>query len=67
MQSEFLNQQRDDMVEREAAIELREKIEQQELLLEFLLLVQQRKQEASEKLQHTVSFPSSDIEEVTKQ
>lgn len=55
------------MEEREAAIELRERIEEQELLLEFLLLVQQRKQEVAEKLQHTVSFLCSDIEEVTKQ
>ncbi|KAK4285947.1 hypothetical protein QN277_002571 [Acacia crassicarpa] len=67
LQSEFLNKQRDDMVDREAAIELRERIEEQELLLEFLLLVQQRKQEAAEKLQHTVSFLCSDIEEVAKQ
>ncbi|KAI4322945.1 hypothetical protein L6164_022592 [Bauhinia variegata] len=67
LQSQFLNDQRDDMEEREAAIELREMIEEQELLLEFLLLLQQRKQEAADKLQHTVSFLCSDIEEVTKQ
>ncbi|KAJ1403430.1 Protein kinase domain [Sesbania bispinosa] len=67
LQSEFLNQQRDDMEEREAAIELRQKIEDQELLLEFLLLLQQRKQEVAEKLQHTISFLCSDIDEVTKQ
>ncbi|XP_057453413.1 protein SPA1-RELATED 3-like isoform X2 [Lotus japonicus] len=67
LQSEFLNEQRDDMEEREAAIELRERTEDQELLLEFLLLLQQRKQEIAEKLQHTISFLSSDIEEVTKQ
>nr|KYP58861.1 Protein SPA1-RELATED 3 [Cajanus cajan] len=67
LQSEFLNEQRDDMEEREAAIELRQRIEDQELLLEFLLLLQQRKQEVAEKLQHTISFLCSDIEEVTKQ
>ncbi|XP_061347949.1 protein SPA1-RELATED 3-like [Gastrolobium bilobum] len=66
LQSEFLNEQRDDMVDREAAIELRQRIEDQELLLEFLLLLQQRKQEVAEKLQHTISFLCSDIEEVTK-
>lgn len=55
------------MEEREAAIELRQKIEDQEMLLEFLLLLQQRKQEVAEKLQHTISFLCSDIEEVTKQ
>ncbi|KAG4960796.1 hypothetical protein JHK82_037473 [Glycine max] len=67
LQSDFLNEQRDDMEEREAAIELRQRIDDQELLLEFLLLLQQRKQEVAEKLQHTVSFLCSDIEEVTKQ
>ncbi|KAI4333662.1 hypothetical protein L6164_018442 [Bauhinia variegata] len=67
LQSEFLNEQRDDMEEREAALELREKIEEHELLLEFLLLLQQRKEEVADKLQQTVSFLSSDIEEVTKQ
>ncbi|KAJ7948658.1 SPA1-related 3 isoform 3 [Quillaja saponaria] len=67
LQSEFLNEQRDDMEEREAAIELRERLEEEELLLEFLFLIQQRKQEAADKLKHTVSFLCSDIEEVTKQ
>ncbi|CAJ2659796.1 unnamed protein product [Trifolium pratense] len=66
LQSEFLNEQRDDMEEREAAIELRQKIEDQELLLEFLSLLKQRKQEVAERLQHTISFLCSDIEEVTK-
>ena len=55
------------MEEREAAIELRHRIEDQELLLEFLLLIQHRKREVAEKLQHTISFLCSDIEEVTKQ
>ncbi|KAF4386646.1 hypothetical protein F8388_006601 [Cannabis sativa] len=67
LQSEFLNEPRDDLEEREAAIELREQIEEQELLLEFLLLIQQRKLEAADKLQNTLSFLCSDIEEVTKQ
>ncbi|KAK7244287.1 hypothetical protein RIF29_39107 [Crotalaria pallida] len=67
LQSEFLNEQRDDMEEREAAIELRQRMEDQDLLLEFLLLLQQRKREIAEKLQHTISFLCSDIEEVTKQ
>ncbi|XP_022981681.1 protein SPA1-RELATED 3-like isoform X2 [Cucurbita maxima] len=64
LQSEFLNEPRDDLEEREAAIELRKRIEEQELLLEFLLLMQQRKQEASHKLQDTISFLRSDIEQV---
>lgn len=67
LQSEFLTEPRDKMEEREAAIELRERIEEQELLLEFLLLMQQRKQGAVDKLQDTISFLSSDIEEVGKQ
>ncbi|KAL1346226.1 hypothetical protein AAHE18_08G174500 [Arachis hypogaea] len=66
LQSDFLNEQRDDMEEREAAIELRHRIEDQDLLLEFLLLIQQRKREVAEKLQHTISFLCSDIEEVAK-
>ncbi|KAI5333219.1 hypothetical protein L3X38_023349 [Prunus dulcis] len=65
-QSEFLNEPRDDLEEREAAIELRDKIEEQELLLEFLLLIQQRKQDAADKLQNTLSVLCSDIEEVMK-
>ncbi|KAL5572956.1 hypothetical protein UlMin_022553 [Ulmus minor] len=67
LQSEFLNEPQDNLEEREAAIELRERIDEQELLLEFLLLIQQRKQEAADKLQDTLSFLCSDIDEVTKQ
>ncbi|KAK2639022.1 hypothetical protein Ddye_026817 [Dipteronia dyeriana] len=67
LHSEFLNEPRDNLEEREAAIELRERINEQELLLEFLLMIQQKKQEAADKLQATVSFICSDIEEVSKQ
>ncbi|KAM7277563.1 hypothetical protein ACFE04_004697 [Oxalis oulophora] len=67
LHSEFLNDPRDSFDEREAAIKLRDKIEDQELVLEFLLLIQQRKQETAYKLQDTVSLLSADIEEVTKQ
>nr|GEV57294.1 protein SPA1-related 4-like isoform X1 [Tanacetum cinerariifolium] len=66
LQSELLNEPRDNLVEREAAIELKEKIEEQELLLEFLLMLQQRKQESADNLRRTVSFLSSDLQEVTK-
>ncbi|KAL3503211.1 hypothetical protein ACH5RR_037660 [Cinchona calisaya] len=66
LQSEFLNVPRDDIEEREAAIELREKIDEQELLLEFLLLLKRRKQDAADHLHEMVSFLTSDIEEVTK-
>ncbi|XP_021773675.1 protein SPA1-RELATED 3-like isoform X2 [Chenopodium quinoa] len=64
LQSEFLNEPRDNLNEREAAIELREKIEEHELLLEFLVRMRQAKQDAASKLQNTVSFLSSDIEEI---
>ncbi|GLT67285.1 hypothetical protein SLA2020_396050 [Shorea laevis] len=67
LQSEFLNEPRGYLEEREAAIELRERIEEQELLLEFLVLLQQRKLEAANRLHDTVSFLFSDIEEVKKQ
>lgn len=67
LQSEFLNERRDSLEEREAAIKLREEIEDQELLLEFLLMLRQRKQELANKLQDTICFLSSDIEEVVNQ
>ncbi|KAL2496412.1 SPA1-related 3 [Forsythia ovata] len=66
LQSDFLNEPRDSIEEQEAVMELREKIEEQELLLEFLLLTQQRKKDAADSLHGTISFISSDIEEVTK-
>ncbi|GAA0185037.1 hypothetical protein LIER_32325 [Lithospermum erythrorhizon] len=66
MQSEFLNEPKNNLEERDAAIELREDIEEQELLLEFLLLIQQQKQEAADSLNETLSFLSSDIEEVAR-
>ncbi|XP_073286124.1 protein SPA1-RELATED 4-like isoform X2 [Primulina huaijiensis] len=65
LQSEFLNAPRDGIEEREAAIDVREKIEEQELLLEFLLLLQQRKQDTADSLNETISIMSSDIEEVS--
>lgn len=61
LQSEFFNETRDSLEEREAAIKLREEIEDQELLLDFLLQLQERKQETADKLQDTVSFLSDDI------
>ncbi|XP_038981330.1 protein SPA1-RELATED 4-like isoform X2 [Phoenix dactylifera] len=67
LQSEFLNQPKDSLEERETAIKLREEIEDQELLLEFLLQLQQRKQEAADRLHDTICFLSADIEEVLNQ
>ncbi|KAI7757565.1 hypothetical protein M8C21_005774, partial [Ambrosia artemisiifolia] len=66
LKSEFLNEPRDDLIEREAFLELKEKIEEQELLMEFLLTLQQRKQEAADNLRRTVAFISSDLQEVAK-
>lgn len=67
LESDFLSEPRDDLEERKEAVELREKIEEQELLLEFLLFMQQKKQEAADKLQDSISFLCNDIEEVMKQ
>ncbi|KAI3936989.1 hypothetical protein MKX01_015204 [Papaver californicum] len=67
LQSEFLVEPRDSIEEREAAMGLRKVAEEQELLMEFFLLTQQKKQEAIEKLQDTISLISSDIDEVQKQ
>ncbi|KAJ1285198.1 hypothetical protein BS78_03G261700 [Paspalum vaginatum] len=67
LQSEFLNQSRNSLEEREAALRLREEIEEQELLLDFLQHLQKRKQEIADNLQDTVAFLSSDINEVLHQ
>ncbi|XP_076925108.1 protein SPA1-RELATED 4-like [Bidens hawaiensis] len=66
LQSEFLNEFREKLDEHEAAIELEEKIVEQELLLDFLLMLQQRKQETADYLQKKVSFLTSDLQQVTK-
>ncbi|XP_010479846.1 PREDICTED: protein SPA1-RELATED 4-like isoform X1 [Camelina sativa] len=66
LQSEFINEPRENLEEREAAMELKDGIEEQELLLEFLFLIQQRKQEAADKLRDTISLLSSDIDQVVK-
>ncbi|KZV22968.1 hypothetical protein F511_33895 [Dorcoceras hygrometricum] len=65
-QSNFFNPPRDEFHEREAIVELQEKVEEQDLLLEFLLLLQQRKHDASDSLSETIALISEDIEEVTK-
>ncbi|KAF5181360.1 Spa1-related [Thalictrum thalictroides] len=64
LQSEFLNEPRE---EHEVKINLREEIEEQELLLDFLLQMQQRKTDSSNKLLDTICWLSSDIEEVLMQ
>ncbi|XP_031483617.1 protein SPA1-RELATED 4-like isoform X2 [Nymphaea colorata] len=67
LRSEFLHEPTDNVEEREAAIKIKEEIEEQELLLEVLLQMHQRKQDASSRLHEIVSCLSSDIEEVTSQ
>ncbi|KAI7754633.1 hypothetical protein M8C21_023912 [Ambrosia artemisiifolia] len=66
LQSELLNELREKLDEREAAIDLEEEIVEQEMLLDFLVTLQQRKQEAAGYLQRDISFMSSDIQQVTK-
>ncbi|KAJ9537491.1 hypothetical protein OSB04_030224 [Centaurea solstitialis] len=66
LESELLNEPRQNLEEREAVIELEEKIIEQESLLEFLYVLQQRRQEAADFLKRNVSFLSSDLQEVTK-
>lgn len=67
LQSQFLNGPKDSLEERETAVKLKEEIEEHELLFEFLMTMQLRKQDATENLQKIVAVLSSDIEEVTKQ
>ncbi|KAG8077778.1 hypothetical protein GUJ93_ZPchr0007g4944 [Zizania palustris] len=67
LQSEFLNRSRNSLEEREAALRLREEIEEQELLLGFLLQLQKRKQDIADNLQDTVALLSSDMNEVIHQ
>ena len=67
LQSEFLKEPRHDIEECAAGEKLRERIYNQEVLLEFLSLIQKKKREAAEKLQHAISFLCLDIEEATRQ
>lgn len=64
MQSEFLNEPKNILEEHKAAINLKKEIEDQELLLEFLLRLQKNKQDIAEKLHDIVCFVSTDIEDV---
>ncbi|KAL5715481.1 RING-type E3 ubiquitin transferase [Ranunculus cassubicifolius] len=61
LQSEFLNEP---MGVHDTVTRLRVDIDEQELLLEFLLQMQQQKKESASKLRATVACLSSDIEEV---
>lgn len=67
MESEFLNKPKDSLEERDAAIKLKEEIEDQELLLEFLLHLKLKKKEIVDQLLNTIHFLTADIEEVAHQ
>ncbi|CAN6997708.1 unnamed protein product [Brassica rapa subsp. trilocularis] len=62
LKSEFVNEPRESLEEREVAIDLRERIEEQELLLEFLFLIQQRKQETADKLRKRIRQGAEGVE-----
>ncbi|CAN7104823.1 unnamed protein product [Brassica rapa subsp. narinosa] len=62
LKSEFINEPRESLEEREVAIDLRERIEEQELLLEFLFLIQQRKQETADKLRKRIRQGAEGVE-----
>ncbi|KAL4580329.1 hypothetical protein LXL04_016519 [Taraxacum kok-saghyz] len=66
LKSEFLTGLKENLDERLAAIELKQRIEEQELLLEFLSMMQKRKQEAANSMRSTVSVLTSDLQEVMK-
>ncbi|CAN8288158.1 unnamed protein product [Cochlearia groenlandica] len=66
LQSQFINEPRENLEECKDAIELKDRIEEHELLLEFLMLIQQRKQGAADKLRDTVLLLSLDIDQVVK-
>lgn len=67
LQSDFLNEKKNCLEEREAVIKLKEETEELELLLDFLLQLQTRKLEAADKLHGTICFLCADIEEVENQ
>ncbi|KAK9060450.1 hypothetical protein SSX86_021154 [Deinandra increscens subsp. villosa] len=66
LESEFLKELGEKLDERDAAIELQQKIIEQETLLEFLSTLQQRKQKVADYLHKDLSRLSSDLQEVTK-
>ncbi|URD74980.1 Protein SUPPRESSOR OF PHYA-105 [Musa troglodytarum] len=67
LRSEFLNRPTSKLEERVAAIKLTEEIEDEELLLEFLLHLKQRKQEVADRLHDSICFISADVQEVQDQ
>ncbi|CAM9003843.1 unnamed protein product [Rhodiola kirilowii] len=66
LESEFFNEARDSLEDCKAERDLSEQIYEQELLLEFLLLSQQQKEEAARKLQESITLLSFDINEVSR-
>lgn len=62
LESEFLNH----LHRHDTAMKFREEIEQQELILDFLLPLQKKTKDSAETLQTTIRCLSNDIEEVMK-
>ncbi|RWW42265.1 hypothetical protein BHE74_00052197 [Ensete ventricosum] len=67
LRSEFLNRPTSNLEERVAVIKLTEEIEDEELLLEFLLHLNQRKKEVADRLHDSISFITADVQEVQDQ
>lgn len=67
MQSEMISEAKEALEERQAAVKLKGKIADTELLLDFLLQVQKQKQERADKLYDAVICLTLDIEEVRRQ
>uniref|UniRef100_A0A7N0V0K2 Protein kinase domain-containing protein n=1 Tax=Kalanchoe fedtschenkoi TaxID=63787 RepID=A0A7N0V0K2_KALFE len=66
LESKFFTEARDSSEDCEAERVLNEQILEQELLLEFLFLSQQQKEDAAYTLQESISLVSFDIDDVTR-
>ncbi|KAH0852508.1 hypothetical protein HID58_093963, partial [Brassica napus] len=62
LKSEFINEPRESLEEREVAIDLRERIEEQEFTARVLFLIQQRKQETADKLRKRIRQGAEGVE-----
>lgn len=67
LQSEMISEAKEALEERQAAVKLKAKIADTELLLDFLLQVQKQKQERADKLSDVITCLTRDIEEVVRQ
>ncbi|GLJ31133.1 hypothetical protein SUGI_0623790 [Cryptomeria japonica] len=67
LQSEMISEAKEALEERQAAVKLKGKIADTELLLDFLLQLQKQKQERADKLSDVITCLTLDIEEVLRQ